>query len=88
LLVTEHSFEWVERGVGAQHEDAVELCLIFNPRRVDSEVLVADRFEIRPEASVTDQRLVAPGELTFQRRQDRAAIRGILVCVLVVAAKM
>ena len=63
LLVAEHGLERIEIGVGAQHEDAVELSLLLDLVGIDCEVLVADRLEVAPKAGVADQRLVALGEL-------------------------
>ena len=49
-------------------------------------MLFADRLEVASKAGVADQRLVAPGELTLQRGQDRGAIGSVLSCLLMVAA--
>ena len=68
LLVAEHGLEWIEIGVGAQHEDAVELLLLLDLVGVDREVLVADRLQVAPKAtrillpSRTSSRVGAPRE--------------------------
>jgi hypothetical protein len=49
-------------------------------------VLIADRLQVTPKAGVADQRFVAFGELPLQRGEDRGAIGGILVGLLMVAA--
>src|SRR6195256_2505190 len=85
LLVAEHGFEWVEIGVGTQHEDAVELLLLLDLVGVDREVLVADRLQVAPKAGVADQRLVALGELALQRGHDRGTVGGVLLRLLAVA---
>jgi hypothetical protein len=59
LLVAEHGLERVEIGVGAQHEDAVELLLLLDLVEVDRKVLLADRLEIAPKAGVADQSLAS-----------------------------
>src|ERR1700739_637874 len=43
LLVAEHGLEWIEIGIGAQHEDAVELLLLLDLVGVERKVLLADR---------------------------------------------
>ena len=70
LLVAEHGLERIEIGVGAQHEDAVELLLFLDLVGIDREVLIADRLQVAPKAGVADQRLVALGELPLQRGHD------------------
>ena len=79
LLVAQHGVERVEIGVGAQHEDAVELRLLLDLVGIDGEVVVADRLEEAAKAGVADQRLVALGELALQRGQDRGAVGGVLL---------
>jgi hypothetical protein len=86
LLVAQHGFERVEIGVGAQHEDAIELLLFLNLVGVDCEVLVADRLQIAAVAGIADQRLVALRKLTRERGEDRGAIGGVLLRLLMVAA--
>ncbi len=74
MLVAEHGFERVEIGIGARHEDAVELLLLFDLGGIDREVLVADRLEITPVAGVDHQRLVArtrPVKVAFAKLYDR-----------------
>src|SRR5690348_12358288 len=66
LLLADHSFAGVEIGIGAQHEDAVELRLTVDLCRVDGKVPIANRLQIASEACVADQCLVASGELTLQ----------------------
>jgi hypothetical protein len=85
LLVAEHGFERVELGVGTQHEDAIEPLLFLDLVGIDREVLIADRLQVTPKAGVADQRLVAFGELPLQRGEDRGAIGGILLRLLIVA---
>ena len=63
LLVAKHGCEWVEVGVGAQHENAVEPLLLFNVCSIDREVLLADRLHIAAVADIADERLAAPLEL-------------------------
>ena len=53
---------------------------------IDREELVADRLQVAPKAGVADQRLVALGELALQRGDDRGAVGGILLRLLMVAA--
>ena len=86
LLVAEHGLERVEIGIGAQHEDAVELLLLLDLVGIDREVLAADRLEVTPKAGVADQRLVALGELALQRGDDRGTIGGVFLRLLMVAA--
>ena len=76
LLVAQHGGERIEVGVGAQHEDAVELGVLLGLGGVDGEVAVAFGLEEAAEAGVADQRLVALGELTFEVGQEawRAAL--------------
>ena len=61
LLVAEHGLEWVEIGVGAQQQNAVELLFVLDLVEIDREVLVADRLEVAPKVGVADQRLVTFG---------------------------
>jgi hypothetical protein len=63
LLVAEHGLERIEIGVGAQHEDAVELALLLDLVGINRKILLADGLEIPPNTGVADQRLVALGEL-------------------------
>jgi hypothetical protein len=55
--------ERIEIGVGAQHEDAVELALLLDLVGINRKILLADGLEIPPSTGVADQRLVALGEL-------------------------
>ena len=59
MLVAEHGFERIEVGIGAQHEDAVELLLLLDLSGVDREVLLADGLEIAAIAGVADESFVA-----------------------------
>src|SRR3974377_234976 len=86
LLVAEHGLEWIEIGIGAQHEDAVELLLLLDLVGVDRKVLLANRLEIAPEAGIADQCLVALGALALQCSHDRSPIGGVLGSLLMVAA--
>ena len=52
LLVPEHGLKRIEIGVGAQHEDAVELLLLLDLVRVDRKVLLADRLEVTSKTGV------------------------------------
>src|SRR5262245_2373416 len=67
-------------------KEAVELLLLLDLVGIDGEVLIADRFQVTLKAGVADQRLVAFRELALQCRQDRGAIGGILLRLLMVAA--
>src|SRR5215475_6423454 len=53
---------------------------------IDREVIFADCLQVTAIAGVADQRLVALGELPLQRGEDRGAIGGILLRLLMVAA--
>jgi hypothetical protein len=74
IVDTTHGFERVEIGVGAQHEDAIELLLLLDLVGIDGEVLIAHRFQVTPKAGVADQRLVAFRQLALQRGEDRGAM--------------
>ena len=50
------------------------------------EVLVAEGLEITAIAGVADENLVALGELALQCSEDRDAICGVLLCLLMIAA--
>src|SRR5215470_6013836 len=54
---------------------------------IDREVIFADCLQVTAIAGVADQRLVALGELPLQRGEDRGAIGGILLRLLMVAAR-
>ena len=58
-------------------EDTVELIVLHDLVGIDREVIIADRLQVTAVAGVTDQRLVALGELTLQRSDDRNAIGGV-----------
>ena len=87
LLVAQHGGERIEVGVGAQHEDAVELGVLLRLGLVDGEVAVAFGLEEAAEAGVADQRLVTPGQLTFEVGQDGVAPGGVHLGLLMVAAQ-
>ena len=69
-LVAEHGLEWVEIGVGAQDEDAVELRLLLDLFVVDGEALTAGHLEVAAEAGIADERLSASWRL--KRRHNSA----------------
>jgi hypothetical protein len=82
FAVAEHGLERIEIGVGAQHEDAVELLLLLDLVGIDRKVLVADRLEVAPKAGIANGRLVALGELAFRRGDDRGAVGRIFLRLL------
>jgi hypothetical protein len=61
-----------------QHEDAVELGVLLGLGPIDDE-MAGPAVLKAATASIADQRLVAPGELARQRRQDDLAIGAILL---------
>jgi hypothetical protein len=65
LLVTKHLIQRLELGVGAQHEDAIELRIVLNFGSIDGKVVFPDRLEIATVTGIANQRLVALGELAL-----------------------
>src|SRR5262249_35252816 len=67
LLVTKHRLQRLEIGVGAQHEDAIELRIVLNFGLIDGKVVFADRLEIEiaTVTGIANQCLVALGELAL-----------------------
>ena len=57
MLVAEHGLEWVEVGIGAQHEDAVELPLLLDLVGIEGEALAAGRLEVAAKAGIADSAL-------------------------------
>ena len=78
IAVAQHRLERVERGVGAQHEDAVEAGVLGDPLVVDREADLG-RLQEAAVAEVADQRLVAVPERLAQAGHDRLPIGGVLV---------
>src|SRR5215469_17825524 len=58
LLVAQHGLERVQVGVGAQHEDAVELLVLLDPVGINREMIVANGLEITAVPGVADQRFI------------------------------
>src|SRR5918996_1552286 len=87
LLVAQHGGEWVEVGVGAQYEDAVEPGVLPRLAGIDGEVAVAFGLEKAAETGVADQRLVAPGQLTSEVGQNGSACGGVPFGLLMVATE-
>src|SRR5918911_3203512 len=84
LLGAQHGLERVQVGVGAQHENAIELRLRLG--MVDGEVARADGGEKAAEPGVADQRLVAALELPLEALEKGRALGGVLRGLLVIAA--
>jgi len=60
ILVAKHRFKRREIGVGAQHEDAVELDVLFRPGPIDGGTVVAARGEETTIALGAATRLLSP----------------------------
>ena len=69
-LVAKHRFKRREIGVGAQHEDAVELDVLFRPGPIDGGTVVAARGEETTIALGAATRLLSP---FFNCRSSSAA---------------
>ena len=54
LLVAEHGVERVEVGIGAQHEDAIELRVALDLGLIDGEVVFAYRLEVAPVPGIAN----------------------------------
>src|SRR5271165_2837490 len=85
IFVAEHRFQRRDVGIGAQHEDAIELGVLFRLGPINGETVVAGRGEEPTIALVADQALVALLQLPLQRRQNRGAGRGVLLHLLAIA---
>ena len=85
LLVAEHGFERREIGVGPEHEDAVELGVLFRLGPIDGEMVVAGRRQETAVAFVADEGLVALLQLPLQRGQDRGPGGGVLLHLFAIA---
>ena len=59
MFVAKHGFERREIGVGVQHEDSVELCVLLRLGAIDDEMVVVWRREKAPIALVADKGFIA-----------------------------
>ena len=78
LLVAKQCLHWIEIGVGAQHEDAVEPGILLHPGFVDGKAVFAHSFQVTAIARVADQRLGPALQCASQTLDDGFAIGRIL----------
>src|SRR5450830_1224250 len=86
LLVAKHDFERREFSVGAQHEDAIEPGVLLGLGAIDDEALLAGGRQEAAITAIADERLVALLQLPFEGCENRGAVGGVLLGLLVIAA--
>src|SRR5450830_1203896 len=86
LLVAKHDFERREFSVGAQHEDAIEPGVFLGLGAIDDEALLAGGRQEAAITAIADECLVTLLQLPFEGGENRGAVGGVFLGLLVIAA--